>query len=348
MSGKRRTGLSTLELVLALPMLLFVMALMINFGRVARWKVRGWLAARHAVWQSRWPRSYGYFPRPDYWPTTANMGAGGGAAVTALDHPAVDQPVARGPSLMDTRVNEDLLDPTRGMRHGSSELRRSFPLLSRLGEYHLLTGTQLLDNAWQFQRMGLYSTRQRRIPILYQFPTTDRSYADAYVRAALAIYDAPFRPALFPLDRDDEFIYYSERFGWGTGAPDFHPDLRSCCGCCGIEPGGDCCHRGTPFCCTEHAVVQALVDDLVERIQGVVERDDDGNVIRRVPCVAENMAVAFRNLYRRVIRELNDLIAADPPPTPTEIASMRAEIAELERRIAILDAYIDLLRHAPS
>jgi len=58
MTGNRsRRGLSTLEMVLALPVLLMIMALIINFGTVAAWKVRGLCAARHAVWSSRWPRS---------------------------------------------------------------------------------------------------------------------------------------------------------------------------------------------------------------------------------------------------------------------------------------------------
>lgn len=344
----RRNGLSTLEMVLSLPILLFMMALMINFGTVSSWKVRGWLAARHAAWQSRWPRNLGDFPRPDYWPPSASMGAGGGGAVTELDDPAVDQPVVRGPWLLNTQVDESLFDPVRGLRHGSSHLTREYPLLGRLGDYHLSTQTLLLDNKWQFERFGLSSTRQRRIPVLYTFPQTDASFADAYLNAALAIYYAPFRPDLFPLDRDDEFIGYSQRFGWGSGAPEFHPDLQNCCGLLD-EDAGSCCHpgRGVAFCCRNHAVAQELVTGLVDRIQGKVERDDDGNVVRRVPCVAERMARAFINLYQRVIRELQDQIAATPPPPAGEIASMQAEISDLEAKIDTLNQYVETLTNAP-
>ena len=35
-----RRGLAMLELVLALPILLFIMALIFNYGVVAKWKVR--------------------------------------------------------------------------------------------------------------------------------------------------------------------------------------------------------------------------------------------------------------------------------------------------------------------
>jgi hypothetical protein len=346
----RRRGLAPLELVLSLPILLFVMALMINYGTVSSWKVRGWLAARHAVWQSRWPRNLGNFPRPEYWPTTANMGAGGSADVTELNHPAVDQPVARGPWLMNTQVDEDLLDPTRGMRRGSSNLTRSFPFLGGLGDYHLPTETQLLDNKWQFERLGLSWTRQRRIPVIYTFPQSDAGLANAYLQAALAIYYAPFRPDLFPLDRDDEFLEYSNRFGWGRGAPDFHPNLRNCCNCCGLTSPGDCCHNDShvTFCCTDHAVAQALASELVDRIQGKVVKDDDGNVIQYIPCVAERMAQAFIHLYQNVIQELTNQMAAVPPPTPAEIAGMQAEIADLQAKIDTLTQYVQTLQNAAS
>ena len=53
----RARALAPLEMVLSLPILLFIMAVIINFGTLASWKVRGLSAARHAVWSSRWPRS---------------------------------------------------------------------------------------------------------------------------------------------------------------------------------------------------------------------------------------------------------------------------------------------------
>ena len=56
----RRTpsrGLAMLELILALPILLFIMALIINYGTVAAWKVREHSVARLAVWETRWPRT---------------------------------------------------------------------------------------------------------------------------------------------------------------------------------------------------------------------------------------------------------------------------------------------------
>ena len=45
----RRRGLAPLELVLAIPLLLFVVALSVIFGAVACWKVRGEVVARDAI-----------------------------------------------------------------------------------------------------------------------------------------------------------------------------------------------------------------------------------------------------------------------------------------------------------
>ena len=90
-----RMGLSTLEVVLCLPILLLVMALMINFGTAACWKARGQVVARHALWGSRWPRTGERNPRPSFWPEPASLSSGGAGDVEALDDPRVNQPVAR-------------------------------------------------------------------------------------------------------------------------------------------------------------------------------------------------------------------------------------------------------------
>ena len=54
--GKRsgRRGLAPLELVLSLPVLLFVMGLMILIGWAATFKVRTQIHAREAAWRSIW------------------------------------------------------------------------------------------------------------------------------------------------------------------------------------------------------------------------------------------------------------------------------------------------------
>lgn len=312
-------------MVLALPLLLFIMALMINFGVVASWKVRGLSVARHVLWGSRWPRSGSGNPRPAYWPETAGVGTGGPAHVAELDDPRLDQPVARGPLPLGTEVRAELLDPTRGLRRGSAEIRRAFPLLARMGDYHLTARTCLLDDKWQYQRMGMGHNRQRRIPVIYALAKAPPGLVDAYVQAVVAILYAPFRPQLAPLDRDDEFIQYGRRFGWGGGAPDFHPRLRR-------------------FCSLDLLLAAQRVEDLIDRIQGEVQRDEDGNVTRRIPCVAEKMTRAFINLYERVIQELQRQISASPPPPAGQLASIQAEIDQLEAKIDVLSQFLETLQ----
>ena len=52
-----RRGLAPLELVLALPILLFVMALIVCYGTISAWKVREHSVARLAAWETRWRSS---------------------------------------------------------------------------------------------------------------------------------------------------------------------------------------------------------------------------------------------------------------------------------------------------
>lgn len=315
----RRRGLSTLEMVLCLPILLLVMALMINFGTAGAWRVRTLAVARHAVWSSRAPRWGLHFPRPQYWPATAHIAAGSDPDATVLDDPRVDQPVARGPTLPSgTVVNRDLLDPTLGMRRGAAAIQREFPLLRRLGRYQLRTATEMLDRKWQFWQMhwtdaagnrqhGIPANLWRRIPVIYALPKAPASLQAAYVQAVLAILRAPFRRDLFPLDRDEEWLAYHRRF---PPAPDRPADLA-------IGPPPDFHPRLRRFCDLDHAVAQKQVDNLIDRIRG---RPGDPPV----HSLAWRMARAFIDLYQRVIRQ-----SQDP-----------AEIAQLQSYVAILSQFL--------
>jgi hypothetical protein len=318
-------------MVLSLPILLVMMALMILFGHAVVWKVQGLAAARHAVWSSRSPRWGLSFPRPQYWLPPALMNRAGDPDARMLDDPRVDLPVARGPTLpYGTTVNRDLLDPSRGMSVGGAALQRPFPFLHVLGDCRFRAYTQMLDNKWQYWDMqwtdaagnrhwGVPSNVWRRIPVIYALAKAPPALSTAYVQAVLAILRAPFRRDLFPLDRDDEFIGYSQRFVWRSGAPDFHPRLRS-------------------FCDLDHAAAQQKVDELIDRIQG--KKDPPP----RVPSVAEVMTRAWINLYNRVINELQNQINGVPPPSPGQIAAMKAEIAQLQKQIDVLNTFLQTLQ----
>lgn len=316
-----RCGLAPLELVIALPLLLCLMALMINFGTLSSWRIRELAVARQAVWASRYPRSLQAVPRPGYWPANAHLGVRGDPDAITLQDPRVDQPVVRGPLIGNFVVNRDLLDPGRHLRSGRAELTREFPLLATLGPYRMDTETELLDNRWEFSRMGLGHNGDHRIPAVYSLPTAPPSFSLAYVQAARAILRMPYRNALRVLDRDDEFAAYGMRFGWGGGSPDFHPSLQR-------------------FCSLDRQTAQDSVDNLVERITGV--RGGPGQA--HIPSLAEQMARAFRDLYRRVIQELQNQLNAVPPPSPGQAASIQNEIADLQRKIDALDAFLVILQ----
>ena len=56
-TSRGRRGLAPLELVLALPILLFVMALIVCYGTISAWKVREHSVARLAAWETGWRSS---------------------------------------------------------------------------------------------------------------------------------------------------------------------------------------------------------------------------------------------------------------------------------------------------
>ena len=304
---------------MALPLFLFVMALMINFGTVACWKVRALSVGRHAVWSTRWPRSGNTNPRPKYWPESAEVSMANAGNVPELDDPRVDQPVARGPVLpLGTTVNADLLDPTRGLRRGEAGITRNYPLLANMGPFDFQMQTHFLDDKWQYQQMGLPSNSSRRIPVIYALAKAPPDLANAYVQAVMALLNAPFRRQLAPLDNDDEFIYYGSLLGRGAYAPDFHPRLHS-------------------FSTLDLELARDYVQNLIDRIQG---RDEEGPGTHRVPGVPEVMTRAFINLYQSVIRYFEDLMNADPT------ANFQAQIDELEGKISILEQFMTTLQNS--
>ena len=306
----RPAGLATLELVLALPIFLMVMALMVDFGTRFCWKVRTQGIARHAVWGARWPRTGNTNPRPrpDYWPLSAGISYGDAADIPELDDPRVHQPVVRGPLPGGTVVNTRLLDPTRGVRFGAAKIKRGYPMLgSVMGSYNLHAETYFLDDKWQYQRMGLGSTEQRRIPVIYALAKASPAMVNAYVQTVVAIIGSPLRADLAPLDRDDEFRL------WERSAPDFHPRL-------------------TRFCTLDLDKAKQNASDLIDHIQGKDERKHP------VASVAQTMAQAFIGLYQRVIDRLRGPFAPNSPPP-----AIQAQIDQFQAKIDILEKFLKTL-----
>ena len=236
-----RRGLAMLELAMALPLLLLVMALMINYGTVACWKVRALAVADYTVSGVRYPRDAATLPRPGYpyyWPIPGATYATGDWVAPTADIPSVDLPIVRGP-VLDLNLGPDrilqvrrpLLDPSLGFGEGHSDLDRWFAMVARLGLYHLHAHDEILENLWQYRRTGLGANVVRRLEVLYTLFRAPESFSSAFTAAVVAILNTPWVQDLWPLERD---------------LSDF-PDL--------------------PYLCTtDMLVVDPLVDELCERV----------------------------------------------------------------------------------
>jgi hypothetical protein len=318
-------------LVLALPILLAIMALIINYGTYAAWKVRGLSLARHQLWSQREGR--GAHPQKQYWPqyypgfpAGVSAGAGGAGSVPSLDDARVDHPVIRGPMLETFIVDRDRLDPSRVMREGSSTVERLFPLLKRLGQYTLRSATQAIEHRWQHEHIGLWANYDRRIPLLYTLPRSgaELGLAMRYLQAVVMIWYAPFQADLWPMDMDDEFFYWNVRFwtegrpGWGPPwAPDFYDRFAWLAAPCDVD----------------EAKAQERVDNLIDRIQG---KKPDANSPTQVPSIAESMSQAFVDFFNRVIDELTRQLNATPPPPADVQSQLKKEIQDLKDKIDLL------------
>ncbi len=257
-----------LEMVLALPILLFVMALMVNFGTAASWKIRGLIVARHTAWSSRSPRTPDAFPPPIGSVGIADFAIDGPDHAQNLDDlPALHRPVARGPLPLGNRVDAELLNCNRGLRRGRATVDRQFPLLSKIGPYRLEPRTEVLGDPWQFDDMGLSHNGERRIPVIYDLVKAPASLSRAFFNTARAILNPQLQWALRALDHDDEFL----AFGGLGAALDFHPALGA-------------------LCTRNHAAVRQSVDYLGKRIADV----------------PENLAREFKDLYERLLQEGGD------------------------------------------
>ncbi len=312
LNGPTRRGLAPVELVLCLPLLLCVMALMVNFGTAVCWKVRASTNSRNAVWRARWPRSGHRDGHPAKWPPTAAMGVAPGQRLDRLAVPEIERPVVRGPIPNGFAVDAELLDTRRGLRDGTADVKRTMPMLPKLGTFEFHLKHPLLDDAWQFQRMHIGQNVSRRIPIIYTLPLTDPSLPAAFVNAVQQVVFAPLRDALRPLDHDEDFIRFSGH------APDFHPHI-----------GG--------FCSLEIETVRAgEVERLIHRIKGHCVTS--GNRTRIVASsVPLRMTDAFIGLYQAKLDELKAAMQS-PQPSPALTAQF-VLIPELEQKISQLKAF---------
>jgi hypothetical protein len=324
---RRRFGLAPLELVVALPILLFVCALMVNFGTLAAWRVRGEIVSRDAVWRARWPRTGERESPSATWPVGARSGTVGGPQIGELDHPDLQHAVARGP-LPNGFAVKDTLDPLRGYQEGNASIVRRYPMLPRLGPYR--SGDiehPFLDLKWPCSEMGIPNVF-RRSKRLYDLPTTDQRLPRALSNSSQSMFGIPSYAGLFVLDKD------SDIFQFRGGYVDFHPWIRH------PYPHG---RVVVPQRCeldpevVRTAEVERLIDTLDE--QGRAQL----HLISRLPRTMTNF---FLNMYQSQVDSLkanierwnNQVRHRDTRPETRRI--LRAQIAQAEAELARIEPFL--------
>jgi hypothetical protein len=316
---RNRKGLAPLELVLAMPMLMAVMALMIVFGHAAYWKVRGLTVTRNAAWSNRWPRTGFDEPTPRPW-TPGQYARRGANNLEALDDPVLQHPVVRGPLPNGFNVNEQLLDMGRGMTEGHAQAKIEPAMMPKLKHFEYTLEQSLLDGKFQYPQMGIPANVFRRIPFIYELPKVDMGISQAWVSATLAVMNAPFKPQLQPLDHDEEaFSHYGYY-------PDFHPRLRRFC----------------------HLDLRSAWENQTRQLIGQIK----GRQQPRIRGVPETMTRFWIRMYQSQvngwqaqINELQNRInMLDPIADAAEIARLQAQIDGLQAQIDVLTPQLGVLQ----
>jgi hypothetical protein len=290
--------------------LLFVMALMVNYGTMATWRVRSEVISRHSAWRERWPRSGRTEgpPKRPFWPEDAVMTTEPDVRPDILDVPEINHPVVRGPIPNDFVVRP-ILDPTRGAYKGVSEVNREYPMLPRLGDYKSGdVDTPLIDRKWQNAEMGI-PNRFRRTKVIYELPKTDPSLPQAFSQAVEDLLSIPHYDALRILERDEDIRKYR------GGYVDFHPRIGRGCE---IDP----------------EVVRR------EHVERLIDTRGSGDIrLGQISRLPRRMTNFFLSMYRGALRRLQAELNGMPPPSPQRRGEIQREISELELKIQQLEDY---------
>lgn len=302
-----------MEFVMCLPVLLFVLALMVDSGSKSCWKLRGAVAARDAAWRTRNGRSVGPLGNPVAWPPPAAMEVSPSGSNGRLESAPLNHPVVRGPTLGTFLVRSELLDQTRGGWVGQSQRTWTPPLLPKLGAQAMNQQHPLIDGKWQYTQMGIPSTFWRRIPYIYVLPQTDPELKAAYLAAVDAVQTAPFRRDLDVLDRDEEIRAFYGRYH------NFHPRVT--------------------FCDYDRArVATNQRAGLVRRIQGGLTTQKPRNGI------PGQLTRFWINMYSQQRAQLLAQITQINAGQATgSVSDLQAQVSALEAQIDILKGYLSTL-----
>lgn len=337
------------------------MALIINFGTMASWQVRGSVAARYSVWRTLSIRTGDNRPAPSNWQTPATMAfAPIGQQLTAVPNDMVSQAwsqgdlippngaALRGPAVVDQATGKQIymndkryLEMVDQMLIGAANLQKPMPLnlANKIRNMNVNPTHPVLDHLWRFSDMGFYDNDTWRLKGWYRIegdqmgdPGLMNLYM-LYQTADQKILQNSGRQSLLTLDRDGEF------YAWGIRPPDVYPSESGCelaplpaiNGYMG--PGACACPSNyidiTPTIVQTKLVMPPLpnggVGGLIGRIQGPRGGGRGG--------VPENLAQAFIGLYQREIQFYKSQI----PPNQGMVNQVQSKIDQLNQFIAGLN-----------
>ena len=222
--------------------MLFVMALMINFGTMASWKVRSQVNTRYAATRELRDRTGRNNPQPVNWPANATLSNGNGDAVTQPNNVwnrgrYLTSPVIRGPVIAEPNNGRTITVAGRFEMHqeahtGNGNFERKLPMLRSMmrnnGVYRFNQQMDLLDNRWEYRHLPMprnpydrgdvpddggnlvrRAKRWYRLDPPY-FPDL-QSQLQALMTADQRLKNFPNKASLDPLDNDDELILFQLR-----------------------------------------------------------------------------------------------------------------------------------------
>jgi hypothetical protein len=336
LNAAARSGLAPLELVLSLFFLLLMMALIINFGTIASWRVRGNTAARYAVWRTLGAatvvplqsdlRTGGGYPNPINWQPPATMGlTTPGLPLNAntvgqlWSQQDLMQPALRGPSIVDPASgnviqmgNQQYLEMVNQAAIGTANLTKQMPLLPNLRKSYIKPLQPVLNSFWRFPDMSpqtsgwtMRSNGDWRLYQWYQHEprqSPDGNVQNAYAQYQMddqAILQNPGFQALQVLDRD------SELYAWYGNYQDVYPTV----GGCEMIPSN---------------VQKNTLPGLINQIQGKLGGGKGG--------LPQNLANRFLNMYKA---QLQTAQQQEPPDLQT-ISQVQPLVDQLTQFIATL------------
>jgi len=312
--------MAPLELVLYLPIMLFVMALMMIMGTAGAWKARTHANARQAVWRNLELRTGQDDPHPSNWPNSASITSEDGTPALFEQDPFLQHTVVRGPLLIDEATGNFLpirnrtLDMTEGLLSGRASIRRDFPIFQALPPHEIdfSRSHPIFDGSrWQFFTMGMSSNLARRVLFTYDVDWQSRIGQPAmdYVTAAMDMLNSPQRDNLIPLTGGDPEV----RTLIGRSSPDFRPGIRL-----DSERGSISALWG-----------QQLRPQICEADPQRVQEDQVQRLLNSIEGVPRRMTSYYISVYQQAIRNLESQ-DPQPPGAAAQIAEWREYIRQLQ------------------